>query len=393
MSIIQSLTLSARADGKTSHGQAGTGNYLVQGDNLEVLREIEPEYHGLVRCVYIDPPYNNQEVYAHYLDGKDHDEWLQDMECRLSLLWPLLRQDGSLWVSIDDREAHYLKVLCDRLFGRDRFVATIVWNHRKSRENRRVFSFNHEYILVYAPNPGLFASSRHELPLSSDVVERYKNPDDDPRGPWQSVSVNVQAGHGVASQFYGIVAPSGVVHWPPAGRCWIYNEDRMRREVEANNIWFGRDGRGVPRVKKFLRASNRGLTPETLWTADQVGSTHEAKREIINLFPGSYPFDTPKPERLISTILEIATDPGDLVVDAYLGSGTTTAVAHKMRRSYLGIESGDHAASLCVIRMRRVIEGEQGGITRDVQWTGGGGFEFVRWGSSLSEKEGAATGA
>lgn len=377
--MIESLGLSTRPDGKMPMGCAGSGNYIIQGDNRVVLDALQAEYRALARCVYIDPPYNNHEAYAHYLDEQGHDEWLSHLEVRLRLLWLLLRTDGSLWISIDDSEAHYLKVLCDRVFGRDRFVTTVVWQHRKSRENRRVFSSNHEYVLVYAKDPTAFAKSRNTLPLTPDVMDRYKNPDNDPRGPWQSVSANVQAGHAVASQFYEIVSPSGKHHRPPRGRCWAFCEDRMLVEIRAGNVWFGRDGNGAPRLKKFLKDVTRGLTPETLWAADDVGTTHEAKRQILDLFPGCHPFDTPKPESLIARILEIATNPGDLVVDAYLGSGTTAAVAHKMGRAYLGIEEGDHAMSLCAARIGRVIDGEQGGISRKVGWKGGGGCDFVRW--------------
>jgi adenine-specific DNA-methyltransferase len=360
-------------------GSADADNYILQGDNLTVLAGLQERYAKSVKCVYIDPPYNNQEIYAHYLDGQDHEVWLTGLEARLRLMWPLLRDDGSLWISIDDREAHYLKVLCDRLFGRDHFVATIVWNHRKSRENRRTFSNNHEYILVYAVSPDLFSASRNDLPLTLDVLDRYRNPDEDPRGAWQSVSLNVQAGHAVPSQFYEVIGPTGRVHKPPRGRCWAFSEERMLREINEGNIWFGRDGNAAPRLKKYLRDVAKGLTPETLWTADQVGTTVDAKKHTLSLFPEAHPFDTPKPERLIARILQIATNPGDLVLDAYLGSGTTAAVAHKMHRRYLGIESGDHAATLCLTRIQKVIDGEAGGVSSQVGWTGGGGCVFQVW--------------
>ena len=373
-SPLVSLAPSVR---EASYGQAGTGNWIVQGDNAVVLRAMQQVLSQSVRCVYIDPPYNNREEYEHYTDDQGHEEWLRDMEERLALLWPLLRSDGSIWISIDDGECHYLKVLCDRLFGRDRFVTSVVWNHRKSRENRRVFSHNHEYILVYAADPVLFARSRNDMPLTPEILSRYKNPDSDSRGPWQSISANVQAGHAVANQFYEIASPGGERHLPPPGRCWVFSESKMLKEIEAGNVWFGKDGRGVPRLKKFLRDSSRGVTPDTLWSADEVGTTHEAKREVLALFPGVHPFDTPKPERLVSRILEIATRPGDLVLDAYLGSGTTAAVAHKTGRQYFGVEEGEHAASICARRLEKVIAGEQGGVSPLVGWTGGGGFDFL----------------
>jgi len=380
-SPLVSLAASVR---RASYGQAGMGNWIVQGDNAVVLEAMQQVLGQSVRCIYIDPPYNNREEYEHYTDDRGHEEWLHGMEERLALMWPLLRMDGSIWISIDDGEAHYLKVLCDRLFGRDRFVTTVVWNHRKSRENRRVFSHNHEYILVYAADPVQFARSRNDMPLTAEILGRYKNPDNDSRGPWQSISANVQAGHAVASQFYEIVSPSGAHHCPPPGRCWVFGESKMSREIEAGNVWFGKDGRGVPRLKKFLRDCSRGVTPDTLWSADDVGTTHEAKREVLALFPGTHPFDTPKPERLISRILDVATDSGDLVLDAYLGSGTTAAVAHKTGRQYFGIEEGEHAASICARRLEKVVDGEQGGVSSLVGWTGGGGFDFFGW-NALSE--------
>lgn len=360
-------------------GSGGSGNRIIQGDNLEVLAWLEAVCSHSVRCIYLDPPYNNGEQYAHYLDDQGHDIWLTELRERLRLLWPLLADNGSIWISIDDREVHYLKVLCDELFGRSSFVSTIIWNHRKSRENRRVFSNNHEYILVYAKNPVLFAATRNDLPLTGDVLDRYKNPDDDPRGSWQSVSLNVQAGHAVASQFYEVTSPTGAVHRPPRGRCWAFSQERMLREIEDGRVWFGKSGNSAPRYKKYLQDVAKGLTPQTLWNADEVGATADAKKHILRLFPEAYPFDTPKPETLLSRVLHIATEPGDLVLDAYLGSGTTAAVAHKMHRRYIGIERGEHAATLCAERIRSVIEGEQGGVSPQVGWVGGGGCDFELW--------------
>jgi adenine-specific DNA-methyltransferase len=344
---------------------------------LDVLKALIPSTKGLVKCVYIDPPYNTQEDFEHYSDVECHDVWLRQLEDRLRLLYGMLACDGSLWISIDDQSMHYLKVACDRLFGRDKFVATIIWNHRTTRENRRVFSFDHEYILVYAKDPKAFSECRGAFPLSDEIIARYKNPDNDPRGPWQSVSANVQAGHAVASQFYIITAPNGKRHSLPQGRCWAYNEKRMKEEISKGNIWFGSDGNGVPRIKKFLNEVNRGMAPNTLWTAGMAGTTSEAKKHIKVLFPEGHPFDTPKPERLIYRILQIATRPGDLVLDSYLGSGTTAAVALKTGRRFIGIESGEHAISICANRLDQVTKGEAGGISAEAGWSGGGGFEFI----------------
>jgi len=289
----------------------------------------------------------------------------------LSKLKPLLSKEGSMWISIDDSEMHYLKVLCDKIFGRNNFITTIIWQHRTTRENRKVFSNNHEYILVYAIEPVRFKATRNLLPATESILARYKNPDNDPRGVWQSVSVNVQAGHAVSSQFYEIVAPNGKKHYPPNGRCWIYNEERMRKEIEQNNIWFGNDGNGVPRRKKFLSEAVGGITPETLWLADEVGTTKKAKKHLLEMFP-----DTPKPEELIKRIFDIATNEGDLVIDTFLGSGTTAAVAHKMKRSYIGIEKENQIFEFVYQRLKKVVNGENGGISKLVAWNGGGGFDF-----------------
>jgi adenine-specific DNA-methyltransferase len=365
-------------DDRLSYGSSGAGNAIIQGDNLAVLRILEPQLAGSLSCIYIDPPYNNQECYTHYKDALPHEEWLQQIIPRLELLWKLLRPGGSLWISIDDRELHYLKVALDSICGRDAFVATVVWHHRISRENRRAFSYNHEYIVVYAKDAAVFRETRRRLPLTPTLLERYRNPDGDPRGAWQSVSVNVQAGHGTKSQFYDFVAPNGRRYSPPNGRCWVFTKERMREEILKNNIWFGKDGTGVPRMKRFLPDNGCGLTPETLWRAEDVGTTSSAKKHLIELFPRAPQFDTPKPEALLARILHIASSPGDLVLDAYLGSGTSAAAAHKMQRRYIGIERSRSAALLAAARLRHVVDGEGGGISSSVDWTGGGGFKFLR---------------
>lgn len=363
---------------KYSHGTSNPNNMIVLGDNAHVLDVLYQNVVGKVKCIYIDPPYNNGERYTHYHDDKDHKIWLSEILATLRKLKPLLAKDGSLWISIDDTEVHYLKVAADQVFGRSNFITTIVWQQRTTRENRRVFSNNHEYILVYAREPRAFAGSRNLLPELENMAARYKNPDNDPRGPWQSVSANVQAGHATPQQFYVVVAPNGKKHRPPNGRCWVYNKTRMDVEIKKNNIWFGRDGNGVPRIKKFLSTSRSGLTPETLWFATDAGTNKMAKKHLLSLFPNNEVFDTPKPESLIRKILEIATNEGDLVLDAFLGSGTTIAVAHKMRRKYIGIEQNQRLITYVVSRMRKVINGEAGGISKNIEWRGGGGYSFYR---------------
>ncbi|WP_313122314.1 site-specific DNA-methyltransferase [Exiguobacterium sp.] len=338
------------------YGLESAANIIFKGDNIDVLNNIMDDYKGRVDCIYIDPPYNNDEEYIHYNDSDGFDLWMEKLTNILPLLFDLLSEKGSLWISIDDGELHYLKVAADKIIGRKNFIHTIVWEHRTSRENRKAFSNNHEYILVYAKNPNEFKKKRNLLEVDENFLKKFKNPDNDPRGTWQSVTASVQAGHAVASQFYTIIAPNGKKHNPPLGRCWAYNEQRMLEEIKNNNIWFGKDGNGVPRIKKFLSDSKRGLTPETIWFAEEVGTTNQAKKQLKALFKDQEVFDTPKPEALIKRILEISTNEGDLVLDAYLGSGTTAVVAQKINRRYLGIEVGQHVLDIVLPRLNKTID-------------------------------------
>lgn len=370
------------------HGDRDAGNMLIQGDNLEALKSLLPFYGGRVKCIYIDPPYNTGSAFEHYDDNLEHSQWLAMMWPRLELLRELLAEDGSIWVSIDNFQAPYLKVMMDEIFGRNRYVTTCVWQQRTTRENRKVFSEDHEFLHIYAADPEKFKTSRNQLPLSDEVRGRYKNPDSDPRGAWQSVSANAQAGHATESQFYIVEAPNGKLHTLPQGRCWLFTKERFDEQVRAGNIWFGKDGNGVPRVKKFLSDITGGLTPNTLWLAEESGTNDEAKKQTIKILNDATVFDTPKPERLIERILHIATNPGDLVLDSFLGSGTTAAVAQKMGRRYIGIEMGDHAITHCQPRLAKVVDGEQGGISKAQNWQGGGGFRFFKLGAAVFDETG-----
>src|SRR5664280_944221 len=292
----------------------------------------------------------------------EHSIWLSLMRDRLELIRRLLAPNGSLWVTIDDNEVHYLKVLLDEIFGRSNFIANMIWEKRLSRENRRAFSFNHDHLLLYGKDKTAFEAVRNPLGLSSEVLARYKNPDNDPRGPWQSVSINAQAGHATASQFYKLRLPSGREIDPPKGRCWLYTRERLAQEIAANNIWFGSDGNNAPRAKKFLAGSQeKGLTPETIWPADEVGTNDDAKKSLLALLRQNDVFDNPKPEGLLRRVLEIATNPGELVLDSFGGSGTTGAVAHKMFRRWIMVELGEHAHTHIIPRLKKVIDGEDPG--------------------------------
>ena len=369
-------------------GTSDSKNILIKGNNKDILPELVGEFGGKVKCVYIDPPYNNGDSYHYYNDNISETSWLKDISYVLMYLKMLLTKDGSIWISIDDSEMAYLKVAADKVLGRENFAGTIVWQQRKTRENRAVFSCNHEYILVYAKDIKKFKKSRNLLPVGEDFINsKYKNPDNDPRGPWQSISASVQAGHAVPSQFYTIVSPAGIEFNPPKGRCWAYNEERMKKEIANGNIWFGLEGLNAPRIKKFLSTAKIGLTPQTLWAGDEFGTTDSAKKHLLSLFPHQEKvFDTPKPEELIRQILEIATNEGDLVLDSYLGSGTTLAVAHKLKRNYIGIEIGEQMTELVVNRLKSVIMGEKGGISDISNWQGGGDFAYFIFDKTQEKK-------
>ncbi len=372
-----------------SQGHPDSRNILIKGDNHAVLTELEPSFSGMIKCIYIDPPYNNGDSYHYYNDRFNQNLWLNNISKTLTILKTFLTEDGSIWISIDDKEMAYLKVEADKIFGRENFVSTIVWQQRKTRENRTIFSRNHEYILVYAKDISAFKKSRNLLPVNDEFINsKYKNPDNDPRGPWQSITASVQAGHGVPSQFYTIVSPSGSKFIPPKGRCWAYNEERMQREIQANNIWFGLNGKNTPRIKKFLSKAKIGLTPETLWSGSQYGTTDSAKKHLLSLFPNKKEvFDTPKPEELIKNILEIASNEGDYILDCYLGSGTTITTAHKLNRHFIGIEIGNQITELVVERIKKVIAGENGGISKTVNWKGGGEFAFYDFDKKKKENK------
>lgn len=368
-----------------SRGEEGTQNMLVQGDNLDALKSLLPYYAGQVKCIYIDPPYNTGHAFEHYDDNVEHSTWLSLMVPRLTLLRDFLSEEGSIWISLDDDEFHYVKVICDEIFGRGNFVATNIWQKRTSPDMRASLSDAHEYVLTYARNKAAFKSAINKLPLSEEHEKNFKNPDNDPHGPWTSTDYTAQGYR--PNQMYEIVTPSGAVYTPPTGKCWKNIESVYLAQKAEGRFWFGRDGSAMPRRKTYL-SEREGLVPWTWWTNKEVGHYQESKKEIVALFGVDNVFETPKPERLIKRIIELSTNSGDLVMDSFLGSGTTAAVAHKMGRQYIGIEMGDHAVTHCVPRLEKVIEGEQGGISKSVGWQGGGGFRFYRLGETVFDEYG-----
>ncbi|MCW3481622.1 site-specific DNA-methyltransferase [Neisseriaceae bacterium JH1-16] len=360
-------------------------NLLIQGDNLLALKALEAQYAGRVKCIFIDPPYNTGSAFTHYDDGVEHSMWLTLMRDRLELIRSLLAEDGSLWITIDDNEAHYLKVLCDEIFGRQNFIASNVWQKRYSRENREAIGDAHDYVLVFAKNADRFKAIRNRIPMNEEQAKVYKNPNNHPRGRWRPIPMTAQGYR--PNQMYEIVAPGGAVHRPPEGRCWSTIESEFLKLREAGRIYFGKDGNSQPNIIRFLDEVE-GMVPWTWWPHDEVGHTDEAKKEVHALFGKADAFLTPKPERLIHRILHISTNPGDLVLDSFAGSGTTGAVAHKMGRRWIMVELGEHCHTHIVPRLKKVIDGEdQGGISKIVNWQGGGGFRYFRLAPSLLKKD------
>jgi adenine-specific DNA-methyltransferase len=356
-------------------------NLLIRGDSRDALRalartpEYAAEYRGKVKLVYIDPPFNTGQAFEHYDDSLEHSIWLSMMRERLVAIRNLLAPDGSVWVHLDDAEMAYCKVLMDEVFGRTNFVATIVWQKRYSRENREAIGDVHDYVLVYAASASTWARVRNRQRRES--AKEYRNPNNDPRGPWRLIPMTAQGFR--PNQMYEIVSPNGKVHLPPKGRCWSMVRNRFDELMAEGLIRFGSDGNGQPGVLRYLD-TDEGLVPWTWWPHNEVGHTDESKKEVLALFPGAEPFSTPKPERLLERIIHIGSNPGEIVLDAFAGSGTTAAVAHKMSRRWVTIEQQESTVDTFTRpRLEKVVNGEDpGGVTGSTGWVGGGGFRELR---------------
>lgn len=332
---------------------ANSKNIYISGDNLDALHHLVKSYAGQVKCIYIDPPYNTGEdgftyhdkfkFTAEELETKlsisfeeaekiiamtsghraSHAAWLTFMMPRLQLARDMLAKDGLIFISIDDNEQAYLKQLCDNIFGEDCFIAQFIWEKRVNRENRKETSVRHDYVLCYSR---VFISDDirrvRQLPMTEKALKNYSNPDNDPRGPWKSDPAHAQAGHGTESQFYVLTAPNGKQHTLPSGRCWIHTKDVMDAAIKDNRIWFGSDGNGVPRVKTYLYAKERGLTPETMIFANDASTNEQAKNDLKELFDGVAVFDTPKPIQLVKILIKMAMREG-IVMDFFSGAATT----------------------------------------------------------------------
>ena len=348
------------------------------------LKALEQEFSGKVKCIYIDPPYNTGNAFEHYDDGLEHSIWLGLMRDRLEIIKRLLAEDGSLWITIDDNEAHYLKVICDEIFGRPNFVSNVVWQKTLTRRNdAKAFSTAHDHILVYAKNFSEFKINK----VDSGEKQRatYQNRDNDPRGDW--LPIPFHAPNLRPNLTYEITTPSGRVLVPPKGRCWSTTREKFEELLADNRIYFGKDGNGMAQRKKFWNESENKMVPWTWWGYEDAGDNREANKEakaLSELANIDVKFDTPKPEKLLQQIIHLATNKGDLVLDSFAGSGTTGAVAHKMGRRWIMVELGDHIHTHIIPRLHKVIDGtDQGGISQAVSWQGGGGFRYYRLAPTL----------
>ena len=353
-----------------------TQNIFIEGENMEVLKVLQKSYFGKVKMIYIDPPYNTgsdsfiypdkfSESKEEYLrrvgdkneegymtrdgmfrknakeNGQYHSNWLNMMMPRLYLAKSLLREDGVIFISIDDNEVHNLRLLMNEIFGEENFVAQFIWEKRLNRENRNEVSVRHDYILCYSKYTESDVRRIMQLPMNKKALSNYGNPDNDPRGLWKSDPAHAQAGHGTKFQFYTLIAPNGKQHELPSGRCWLYTKEVMDEAIRDNRIWFGKDGNGVPRIKTYLSAKERGLTPETMLFAKDVSTNEKAKNDLKGLFDGVAVFETPKPIELISILMQFALKDG-IVLDFFAGSAATAHAAMQFNRD------GNNCQFICV---------------------------------------------
>jgi adenine-specific DNA-methyltransferase len=367
-------------DPSKSFGDQMSENMLIHGDNLLALKALEQQFCGKVKCIYIDPPYNTGNAFEHYDDGIEHSLWLSLMKPRIEILRNLLSDNGSLWITLDDNEAHYFKVMCDEIFGRNNFVGSTIWQHSlQSKGYPGKFSIHHNYTFCYKKSDRFTLNS---LDRTEEHNKNYSNPDNDPRGLWRSGDVRNSLVR--KNLMYDINTPSGkTIKHPPKG--WRFSKETFQKELNEGKIFFSEDETRI--IRKIYLDDQDGRVPETIWFATEVGTTREANAENKILNPDD-PFGTPKPERLLERILMLSTKENDIILDSFLGSGTTAAVAHKMKRRWIGIELGEHAITHCLPRLQQVVSGkDKGGITESVEWKGGGGFKFYTLAPSLVKKD------
>ncbi len=385
---------------ESAHGDAASENLLIQGDNLLALKALLPFYRGRVKCIFIDPPYNTQSAFEQYDDKLEHSQWLSMMYPRLVMMRDLLADDGSLWVTLDDNEAHYFRVMADEVFGRGNFIIDVAWRKRDGPPNDRKIGLVHDHVLVWARRKDA-NSKKSRAELAFNLMERtekanaqyqaFDEPDGrDERGPYRKIdtTANGKGGRFVESLYYGVKNPYTGEHvFPRQGTCWRHNKDEMLRLQADRRLFWGAKGTAkTPMRKLFESEAKQGMTSPSIW--DDLALNQHASSEIEKIFGEKASFETPKPEKLLARIIHIASQPGEIVLDSFLGSATTAAVAHKMGRRYIGIEMGEHARTHCLPRLEKVIAGEQGGISKAVNWQGGGGFRFHSLGEQVFDADG-----
>lgn len=354
-----------------------TDNLIIKGNNLLALHSLKGQFTGRVKLIYIDPPYNTGNDGFQYNDRFNHSSWLTFMRNRLEVARELLDKTGLICIQITDFEQPYLRVLTDEIFGRENFIEQVIWKKRSGAPNDKVIGAVHEYIVLYARSMDSLKIYRKER--AAEQISRYKNPDNHSKGPWTSgdLMANVKGGRYVQSLYFSVVNPNtGEEHYPSSNGNWRFNKAQIQKLLNNNEIYFGEDGKGRPKLKRFLCDVKDGVPYDTLWL-DKVPLGSAGTKEIEILFGSVNHFDTPKPEGLIAEILRFATQPGDIVLDYHLGSGTTAAVAHKMGRQYIGVEQMDYIETVTVERLKKVVAGEQGGISKSVGWAGGGAFTYL----------------
>jgi adenine-specific DNA-methyltransferase len=359
-------------------------NRLIFGDNLLALKALESEFAGKIKCVFIDPPYNTGSAFEHYDDGVEHSIWLGLMRDRLEIIRRLLSEDGSLWITIDDNEAHYLKVMCDEIFGRNNFMSNIIWEKADSpRMDAQFFSTRHDHILVFAKNKTKFVINK--ISVNEEGLAKHYDKVDETGRPYYLKPLRAMGGddsrEARPSLFFPMTAPDASDVFPirkdgSEGR-WRWSQDRT--ESDKHLIEWIKSRKGWSPYYRIYGDVKSFRPPETIWNHTDVGSNRTSKAEIKTIFNDIKTFDTPKPEKLIQRIISLATSPNDIVLDSFAGSGTTGAVAHKMGRRWIMIELGEHCHTHIIPRLKKVIDGEdQGGITKAVNWKGDGGFRYYR---------------
>jgi adenine-specific DNA-methyltransferase len=382
-------------DPSKSFGDPKSENMLIHGDNLLALKALEQQFAGKIKCVAVDPPYNTGSAFQHYDDGIEHSLWLSLMNDRIKMFHKLLANDGSIWIAIDDNEAHYLKVLCDEIFGRQNFIANVIWEKADSpRMDAKFFSSRHDHILVYCKDINHFKINKVSTGEDGDNQSHY-NKTDKNGVKFYLKPLRAMGAEGTRearpTMYYSLIAPDGSEVYPknPDGSDsrWRWSKERMLEEKDR--VEWIKTKNGWSANYRVYASENSVKPPETIWTHLDAGSNRTSKKEVKAFVYGDdKPFDTPKPEKLLKRIIEISTNENDYVLDSFLGSGTTSAVAHKMKRKWIGIELGEHANTHCIPRLHLVVTGkDKGGITEAVNWKGGGGFKFYTLAPSLVQKD------